>query len=242
MRAESGRLFRSYRWKDASFRICSSHFEDIAASIRLQRAVLENYIHRHPEFLTALEPLPSPPGAPAIVRKMCAAAEVVGVGPMAAVAGSVAQIAAEAALAQGAAEAIVENGGDIYLAATRSVVVGLYAGDHVVSGNLAARVAPRELPLAICSSSSHMGRSMSLGHCDLATVAAEDAALADAAATHACNLVRGAEDIEATLESIVNLPGVRGVLIAEEGRVGLAGDFPEIIRHRDPNTMDKISS
>ena len=87
-----------------------------------------------------------------------------------------------------------------------------------------------------------MGRSMSLGHCDLATVAAQDAALADAAATRACNLVRGAEDIEATLESIVNLPGVRGVLIAEQGMVGLAGDFPEITRHSDQKAVNKISS
>ena len=82
---------------------------------------------------------------------------------------------------------------------------------------------------------------MSLGHCDLATVAAEDAALADAAATHACNLVRGAADIEAALEAIVTIPGIRGALIAEEGKVGLAGDFPEITRHSDPGAMRKIN-
>ena len=160
---------------------------------------------------------------------------------MAAVAGAFAQVAAEAALARGAVESIVENGGDIYIASDAPVVVGLYAGGHQISGKLAVALQPLNLPLSVCSSSSHMGRSMSLGHCDLATVVARDAALADAAATYACNLIKEPCDIEKTLEAVMAIAGISGVLIAEDGKVGLAGDFPELIRHRDRKVMEKIT-
>jgi len=84
----------------------------------------------------------------------------------------------------------------------------------------------------VCSSSSRMGHSLSLGRCDLACVAAPDAAVADAAATRACNLVRRVEDIQAALEEVGSVGGVRGLLICEGDRVGLAGDFPPIVRVR----------
>jgi len=45
---------------------------------------------------------------------------------MAAVAGTMAQLAAEAGLKAGAREVIVENGGDIYLQTMQPVVLGLY--------------------------------------------------------------------------------------------------------------------
>ncbi len=121
---------------------------------------------------------------------MAWAASLVGVGPMAAVAGAMAQWAAKAALAAGAEEAIVDNGGDIYLKAVEPVIVSLGTGTSKLADRLAFRVEPEETPISICSSSGKMGHSMSLGQCDLATIVAKDAALADAAATQAANLVR----------------------------------------------------
>ena len=170
---------------------------------------------------------------------MAAAARAAGVGPMAAVAGAMAQAAVEAALAAGAAEAIVENGGDLYLASPREVVVGLYAGDHPLSGRLAFRVEAARMPLSICSSSSRLGHSFSFGDCDLAAVAAADGALADAAATLAGNSVRGPADVPAALEKVAAIPGVLGVLIIQEGSVGLKGDLPELVRPGDPAFLSK---
>ena len=55
------------------------------------RASIEQYIMRHPEFLTALSPLPVDDHAPEIVKEMLLAAQTVSLGPMAAVAGAVAE-------------------------------------------------------------------------------------------------------------------------------------------------------
>lgn len=207
--------------------------------MRRQRELLEAYISRQPEFLTSLSPIELAPGAPEICLRMAKAAAACGVGPMAAVAGAVAQTCAEAALAAGASEALVENGGDLYLASPCEVVVGLYAGDHPLSGRLAFRVRPELLPLSICSSSSRFGHSLSFGDCDLATVVARDGALADAAATLAGNSVKAEGDIEATLERIMAIPGISGVLLVKGGRVGMKGSLPPLVSAEDPDIGGK---
>jgi ApbE superfamily uncharacterized protein (UPF0280 family) len=240
-RRDTMRHYHSYSYRGANFRIASTYTRAILEEIRRQRGTLEDYIQRQPEFAASLEPLDLLPGAPEVARRMQAAAIVTGVGPMAAVAGTMAHLAVEAALAAGAKEAIVENGGDIYLYSTDSVIVALYAGDNPLSGKLALRIDPQAMPLAICSSSSFMGHSLSFGACDLATVVAPSGALADAAATLACNLVRRSRDVPDVLERIRSLPGIQGVLIIKEESVGVAGDMPELIRHDDPAYPDKIT-
>ncbi|UCF96475.1 MAG: UPF0280 family protein [Spirochaetaceae bacterium] len=235
------RHYRRYSHKGANFRFASSHQRIIIQEIRRQRSTLEAYIRRHPEFATALEPLQLLPEAPEVARRMQIASAAVGVGPMAAVAGTMAQLAVEAARAAGAAEAIVENGGDLYLDSLQVVTVALYAGEHPLTGKLAFRIDPRRMPLAICSSSSFMGHSLSFGACDLATVAAPAGALADAAATLACNLVKKIDDIQRALERVSSLPGISGVLIIKADKVGMAGDLPELIRHGDSRFTDKIT-
>jgi hypothetical protein len=97
------------------------------------------------------------------------------------------------------------------------------------------------MPLAICSSSSFMGHSLSFGACDLATAVAPDGALADAAATLACNLVKSARDVPGVLQRIASLSGICAVLIIKADKVGMAGDLPELIRHNDPAFSDKIT-
>ncbi len=198
--------------------------------IQRQRSLLEAYIARDPQFETSLKPVGLLEGAPEVVRRMAQAAWKTGVGPMAAVAGTMAQLAARAALADGAVEAIVENGGDIYLVSPEPVRVGLYAGDNPLAGKLAFEVVTAEMPLSICSSSSRMGHSLSLGDCDLATVVSKDAGLADAAATLAGNLVKEAADIRCVLESVGAIAGILGLLLVKGEAVGLAGDLPRLLR------------
>ena len=77
-----------------------------------------------------------------------------------------------------------------------------------------------------------MGHSTSLGRCDLATVVARDAALADAAATQAANLVTTADDVDRAIERIAAIEGVEGVLIVKDDRVGLAGRLPPLVKIR----------
>jgi len=55
------------------------------------RNLMERYIERHPEFGTALEPICVGDDAPQIVKVMAEATRIVGVGPMASVAGALAE-------------------------------------------------------------------------------------------------------------------------------------------------------
>jgi ApbE superfamily uncharacterized protein (UPF0280 family) len=238
------REYRSFDHKRAHYRISCSppkHAERVMATIKTQRGLLEAYACRQPEFLPALTPLALLPEAPEIVRRMHAASGLTGVGPMAAVAGAIAELAVRAALAAGAREAIVDNGGDMFAASDSELIIGLFAGSRSPLAGLAFRIPPGQLPLAVCSSSGKMGHSLSFGDCDLATVTSRDAALADAAATLACNLVRRPDDIDAALQRVAAIPGVEGVLIVKDERVGLAGNLPELIRHTDPTLAAKVT-
>jgi len=224
------RTYRAFTYREAVLRICCSRFDVVTAEIVRQRHLLEDYLRRHPEFQRSLVPIEVYPDAPEIAVHMAWAAGVAGVGPMAAVAGAMAQWAAKAAMAAGAEETIVDNGGDLYLKAVEPVVVALGTGTAKLADRLAFRVEPEETPISICSSSGKMGHSMSLGHCDLATVVAEDAALADAAATQAANLVGSPDDVDAAVARIGSLEGIAGVLIVKDDRIGLAGRLPRLIK------------
>ena len=206
-----------------------------------QRTILEEYIVRQPEFKTSLVPLRPLQDAPEIAMRMCRAAMDVGVGPMAAVAGAIAQSAAEAAVHESDEDVIVENGGDIFMVVSNPLSIGIHAGPKSLFNDLAFRVEPDDTPLAICSSSSMMGHSMSMGACDLATVVAKDAALADAAATLAANLVATPEDLEPTAARILAVPGVLGVLLVKSDKMAIQGTLPELVRNADSDTLLKIT-
>ena len=224
------RTYRTFTHREAVFRICCSRFDAVTAEIIRQRRILEEYIVRHPDFRHSFEPVELLADAPEIAQCMARAAELVGVGPMAAVAGAMAQFAGQEGLGAGAPEAIVENGGDIYLRVAEPVLIGLGAGTAELANQLAFSLQPHDTPISICSSSGQMGHSKSLGECDLATVVAKDAALADAAATQAANLVLTVEDVDSVLERIAAINGIDGVMIIKDDRIGLAGKLPPLVK------------
>jgi ApbE superfamily uncharacterized protein (UPF0280 family) len=228
----SKRIYQTFTYREAVFRICCEPFDAVTHQIKTQRHLLEAYLKRHPEFQTSLIPMDPLAEAPEVAFRMARAAELVGVGPMAAVAGAMAQCAAEAGLKAGASEIIIENGGDVYVQTVEPVVIGLVSGTPKLTGQLAFSLEPSDTPISICSSSGYMGHSMSLGQCDLATVVAKEAALADAAATQAANLVKTEQDVNPTLERIAAIPGIDGVLIVKNDHVGLAGKLPSLVKIR----------
>lgn len=235
------RVYRSFSWKETNLRIACEAFDLVTGAVVEARRQLERYIVRHPEFLTTLVPLALLEDAPEAARRMAAAAELTGLGPMAAVAGTLAQMGAEAAIAAGCREVIVENGGDIFIHADSEVTIGLFAGDNAIGNRLALRIAPGDLPLALCSSSAKMGHSLSFGQCDLATVTAKDAALADAAATLVCNRIISERDLAPVLDQVGAIAGIEGILAVKNGRIGLWGRLPELIRNQDAEARRKIT-
>lgn len=204
---------------------CEGRLEDEAlAALGRHRRDLEAYVREYPEFLCSLEPLAIHPRAPRIVRLMAEAGRLAGVGPMAAVAGALAD-AVGWALLRRSREVIVENGGDLFCAVRRARTVALEAGASPLSLTLGLRIRPEMGPLGICTSSGTVGGSLSFGRADAVCVVARGAALADAAATAVGNLVQGPADIEAGLARAKTIPGVRGAVIVVGDRLGARGDI-----------------
>lgn len=235
------RSFQTFSWKDTHLKVHGREFKLITESIVRERRKIEKYIEGQPEFAKALKPIELLPEAPEIVRKMARAAEKTGLGPMASVAGTLAQYGVEAALAAGSTDALVENGGDMYIASSSPVTIGIYAGKNSIGAQLAFHILPEELPLSICSSSSQMGHSLSFGNCELATVIAREAALADSAATLVCNSISRQEDVEHVLDKVGRIEGIQGILVVKDNNVGLWGKLPKIVRNQDNETIAKIT-
>jgi ApbE superfamily uncharacterized protein (UPF0280 family) len=193
-------------------------------SILRHRRGLELYIEERPEFLGSLAPLAPDPLAPALAKAMLAAGRLAGTGPMAAVAGAVAQAVAQDLMPL-SPQIIVENGGDIFLALERTTVVGLFAGGSRLSGKLGIQLEARDMPLALCTSSATVGPSLSLGKADAATILAKDGALADAAASALGNLVQTPADLGLAVERMQDIPGVLGALAVMGDRLAAWGQI-----------------
>ncbi len=194
-----------------------------------QRALLEGYIQRHPDFLSALEPLAADDDAPHIVKEMAEAAEKVGVGPMAAVAGAVAEYVGKELL-DFSSEVVVENGGDIFLKSTRKRLVGIYGGKTPLAGKIALEIKPEESPLGICTSSGTVGHSLSFGEADAAIVLSPSTPLADAAATAIGNLVKEDGDISRGIDFAREIEGLIGAAIIKGDQMALWGKIKIVQR------------
>ncbi|MDP2756954.1 MAG: UPF0280 family protein [Desulfurivibrionaceae bacterium] len=197
---------------------------EASAAVFQYRSQLEGYIARYPEFATSLTPLPLDPTAPPIVKTMLAAGFAAAVGPMAAVAGAMAEYVGLALLAAGAGEVVVENGGDIYFCRNQESVVGIFAGASPLSNRVGLKIPASLMPLGICTSSGTVGHSLSLGEADAVTVLAKDTALADAVATLVGNAVQPGQSLELALGKAPTVSGVLGVVIIRGEELGAWGE------------------
>jgi len=191
------------------------------------RNQLENYIAAHPDFLTSLVPLEQDPLAPPIVKGMLQAAATADVGPMAAVAGAIAEYVGRDLLAAGQSEIIVENGGDIFLARKRECVAAIFAGQSLLNQKVGIKIPVARMPLGLCTSSGTVGHSLSLGKADSVTVLAPSALLADAVATRLGNEVaaNGGENIQDVLMVAKTITEILGVVIIRGKHMGAWGEI-----------------
>jgi len=206
------------------FILADSCLATLAESVIYEvRGPLEGYIAHHPEFLRSLVPLPDDRLAPPIVREMLAAGRTCGVGPMAAVAGAIAEAVGRALLEE-SREVVVENGGDCFLRVESPLQMGIFAGPSVLSERLALRIRPEQTPLGVCTSSGTVGPSLSFGRADAVTVISPSAAVADAAATRIGNQVKRPGDINRALAVAPEIEGILGAVIIMGDKVGAWGE------------------
>jgi len=192
------------------------------AAVRRVRRDIEMYAASHDGFIEGLLPLTAEPGAPDVVRRMCEAGAAYAVGPMAAVAGAVAEHVGRELLRR-SGQVIVENGGDVFFQTSEPPTFGLYAGKaSPFTGRV--RFTPRGTACGgVCTSSGTVGHSLSFGRADAVVALASDTALADAAATAIGNILHTPDDVPRALDLEKERGLLDGLLVAIGGTLAAWG-------------------
>jgi len=191
------------------------------------RGFIEKYIAIYPEFLKTFVPWHLDDFAPQIVGKMIDAGRKAGVGPMAAVAGAVAEFVGMDLLSY-TDEVVVENGGDIFFKTNRLLSVGVYAAGSPLSLKMGLRIDSRDKPVGVCTSSGTVGHSLSFGKADAVCIVSDSCPLADAAATAVGNRVREKKEIQDAIDFGKMIEGVMGIVVIIGENAGFWGDVEVI--------------
>ena len=199
----------------------------IEGSKLLRKLRNEILSYPNPLFLRSFIPLKErPEEASPFLESMLRSARLSGTGPMASVAGSIAQETGSVLKKKFQLEEIVvENGGDLYIDILTSLPVTLYAGDNSLSGKVSIIVEPKHCPLGVCTSSAKVGHSHSFGRADAVMVACHDASLADAYATAFCNRVREESDVRKVSEEMNNKEEILSALVLLDTKLALCGQL-----------------
>jgi len=222
--------------KESNIFIKTDLIKAIADALRVikeNRLILEKYIKKNPNFKTSFKPLKVKKEAPLLIRMMAVAAEKTEVGPMASVAGALADLGLDAMHKAGAKVRVIENGGEISADSNTQIDVGIYAGQSFLSEKIGFRLKIEDFPIGIGTSSGTVGHAFSFGVADAAIAIADNATLADAAATAIGNEVRGKDkekSIQNALEIAETIEGVKGAFIILGDKVGTVGELPQFIK------------
>jgi uncharacterized protein len=197
-------------------------------SLRRHRKDLKDYIKENPSFEHSYDPV-KVGEVPDVVKRMSEASIQSGVGPMAAVAGVIADLAAEEMVESGAKVAVIENGGEIIAFSDRVLSVAVGAGTNPLSNKVGFLL--EKFPVGVATSSGRHSHAFSMGDADTVTIFAENAGLADAAATASANVVLGepGKDVKAGVDTGMEIEGVFGVLAIRDELVSIGGEIPQML-------------
>ena len=182
---------------------------------------LLTYIEKNRDFLTSLKPIKQDKKAPKIAQRMIEASRRADVGPMAAVAGAIAEEVGHLLLKE-CDECVVENGGDVFLKLNSEPVIGIYTQNPYFGDNLNIKIKMSKTPIGVCSSSAKIGPSLSLGKADLSLIIDKDTAFADAMATKTANMIKNEDDIETAID-FAKSKNVEGCLFIKGKKIGIWG-------------------
>jgi ApbE superfamily uncharacterized protein (UPF0280 family) len=201
--------------------------EPAKKQLNKQRYILEQYINQHPDFYLSFTPVFCEKKAPEIVKLMSEASFLCNVGPMATVAGALAEQVGKYLL-NFSSQIIIENGGDLFLMIKKEIIVAIFAGDGPFSLKIGLRIKPRAMPFGIATSSGTVGYSTSQGQADSVTVICPTATLADGLATYMCNLTcnRSLSSLETAIKQF---PFLEGIIAIKNKELFVWGDI-EIVQ------------
>ena len=188
------------------------------------RTQIEDYIKKNQAFLTSLTPLPDDQEAPPIIKSMMLSSKIAHVGPMAAVAGAIAEFVGKNLL-QYSSQVIIENGGDIFLHSKKKRRIQIVTGNSPFRNKLILEISPTQCPIGICTSSGTLGHSFSFGKADAVVILSSSTPLADAVATAIGNIVQTKNDIEIALKKTKAIKEITGIIIIKDDCAGFWGEI-----------------
>ena len=202
----------SYKESDLTV-FAEKDLSDIALSLLVNfRKAIEEIIKNHPLFKTSLKPIHLETKNP-YIRDMIRFSTQANVGPMAGVAGAVAQCVGESLLGF-SKELIIENGGDIFINSSRERVLMIYAGEESpFKDKLKIKLRGNDRPYGVCTSSKSIGHSLNFGNTDATVIIAESAISADIFATAISNKVKSVDDLENTVNYAKGIDCIKGGII-----------------------------
>lgn len=190
------------------------------ALVKRYREQIERYIAKYPHWQESFLPVEPKENAPSIVKEMSKAASLCGVGPMAAIAGAIAEFIGKSLL-RFSTGLIVENGGDIFLQSNEERLLSIFAGRSRLSEKIGLKLLPSLKPYGVATSAGAVGHSYSAGKANAAVVVSNSAILSDAAATATANIIREKKDIKKGLNFAKKIRGVLGAIIILKDDLGV---------------------
>jgi len=184
---------------------------------------VRSYCRENPEFEKSLKPLKiNRRNMPQIIKNMLKCSAKAGVGPMASVAGAIAEGVGRK-LMRYSKDIIVENGGDIFIASEKKRKIGIFAGIGNVFNKLTFYISPEQTPCGICTSSAKIGHSLSFGNTQATIIIAKNTALADAYATAFGNMIKTDKDIHVALNKVKGHKDIIGSIFITSSKIGSYG-------------------
>ena len=200
-------------------RLVQERIVDLTAGYRQD---IEKYIEAFPEFKTTLSSFKMQGNPCAIVKEMIEKSSALDIGPMACVAGALAEYIGKDLL--GLTDGlVVENGGDVFIKKQGRILLGIYAGPSSRINEFLLSIENTGPYLGICSSSSLLGHSLSLGRADMATVVSDSSIFADGLATKLANMVHDEDDIDEALAFARRFSLTKAVSLVKGQKIGVWG-------------------
>ena len=173
-------------------------FPEAQGIVSQLREDIIRHIEKENFFRNSLIALENTSNEPYVIRTMKKYSQIMKVGPMACVAGTVSQILGERLFNYD--DIIVENGGDIFLYKKGPINIRVYTDDEIFKDRLLISIDDIKEPIGIATSSATIGPSLSFGRTSATIVISNNCALSDAAATRIANEVRTSKDLERVLD------------------------------------------
>ncbi|WP_448589026.1 UPF0280 family protein [Thermodesulfobium sp.] len=195
--------------------------------LQLRKDIIE-HIKKESFFKSSLIPLENIPNEPYIVRMMKKFSKIMNVGPMACVAGAIAQVLGEKLFC--GEDIVVENGGDIFIYKKDPINIRVYTDDEIFKDKIIITVDQGKdpAPIGVATSSATIGPSLSFGRTSATIVISNNCALSDAAATRIGNEIKTAKDLERILDKYkrmvydLNIP-ILGIVCVIDSNLALFG-------------------